>query len=218
MYKYFVIFCVLINGSFLYAKCSEIAPNIKNNYASNMHYAFVSQSLGQSTLASAQFGSAYDEAKKAGESILKLIAVEQLFIWYRMYGSSLNLFSKKPTGNERIIGEYKPTLQALNSYPPFKSEWGKTPDQAAQMREFMFGVGETIAGIFCATVSPAFGGYIAYGIIADGTGRIFSSLNNIWAGHQAMIALKNWEQTSLKAIEDKSPSGYPALIRQPPTF
>ena len=198
MYKYFVIFCALINTSFLCAKCSEVAPKIKDNYASNMHYAFVLQSLGQSTLATAQFRSAYDEAKKSGESIIRLIAVEQLFVWYGPYGSSLNLFSKKPTGNERIIGEYKPNLRILSRQSPFQSEWGKTPEQAAQVREFMLGV-EVISGIFCATVNPVCGGFLAYGIAADGTLRMYSALNNIWAGHQAMIELKNWEQTTLKA-------------------
>lgn len=199
MGRYLYIFFLIINATTLSAKCSEVPAAVKNTYASNMHHAFVLQSLGQSTLANTQFRSAYDAAKKAGESITRLIAVEQLFVWYRMYGSSLNLFSKKPTGNERIIGEYKPDLKSLSSHPPFQSEWGKTPEQAGQVREFMLGVAEVISGIFCATIGTGFGIPVAYVTLGDGGLRMFSALNNIWAGHQAMIELKNWEQTTLKA-------------------
>lgn len=195
MKKYFYILFLFINVSILSAKCSEVPQAKKDKYASNMHYAFILQSMGKSTAASAQFQSAYEEAKKAGENSLKLKAVEQLFVWYRMYGSCLNLFSNKPTGHDRIIGEYKP----MNTRVPFESEWGKTPEQAAQIREFMFGVAEIISGIFCVTISSGFGSAIGWTITSDGVGRIYSSLNNVWAQHQAMISLKNWEQTTLKA-------------------
>ncbi|HSX10576.1 MAG TPA: hypothetical protein VLF94_02530 [Chlamydiales bacterium] len=201
MGKYLYIFFLVINVTTLSARCSEVPAAIKNAYASNMHHAFVLQSLGKSTAAYAQFQSAYEEAKKAGESIKRLIAVEQLFIWYRMYGSSLNLFSEKPTGNDRIVGEYRPKLKSSNTHAPFKSEWGKTPEQAAQMREFMLGVAEIISGIFCAVIGTGFGIPVAYVTLGDGAFRMFSALNNIWAGHQAILALRNWEQTSLKAAE-----------------
>jgi hypothetical protein len=201
--KYLCGFFLIIGVVSLSAKCSEVPRAIKNTYASNMHYAFVLQSLGKSTAAYAQFQSAYEEAKKAGESIKRLAVVEQLFIWYRTYGSSLNLFSEKPTGNDRIVGEYKPKLKAFNSPAPFKSEWGKTPEQAAQMREFMLGVAEVIAGVFCATVGTGFGIPVAYVTLGDGAFRMFSALNNIWAGHQALLDLKYWEQTSLKVAENE---------------
>ena len=93
-----------------------------------------------------------------------------------------------------------------------QSEWGKTPEQAAQMREFMLGVAEVISGVFCVTVSTGFGTPVASVIFGDGIFRMYSALNNIWAGHQAMIALKNWEQTSLKAAENEQspfPGGTP---------
>ena len=70
MGKHLYIFFLLISITTLSAKCSEVPFKIKSTYASNMHHAFMLQSLGQSTLASAQFGSAYAEAKKAeGEFI-----------------------------------------------------------------------------------------------------------------------------------------------------
>lgn len=202
MIRLIILFCIFLGN--LSAKCSEIPHSMKDNYASNMHHAFWLQAHGQSTLAYFQFQSAYEEAKKAGENILRLIAIEQLFIWYRMYGSSLNLFLKKPTGNDQIHGEYKPAFStAFNNRIPFESEWGKTPEQAAQVREFMFGIGEVISGIFCAVVSSGWGGYIAAGAIYDGCTRMYSALNNIWAGHQAMISLKTWEQGPLKAAQQQ---------------
>lgn len=167
-----------------------------------MHYAFVLQSLGKSISADAQFKSAYQEAKKAGESIIRLIAIEQLFVWYRMYGSSLNLFQAKPTGYDRIVGEYNPP-RSIKSNSPFESDWGKTPEQAAQVREFMLGVAEVISGVFCAVVGTGFGIPVAYVTLGDGVFRMFSALNNIWAGHQAVLALKNWEQTTLKSAENQ---------------
>jgi hypothetical protein len=67
----------------------------------------------------------------------------------------------------------------------------------------MFGVGEVISGIFCATVSSGWGLPIAGGLIYNGISRMYSSLNNIWAGHQAMISLKEWEQGPLKAAQQQ---------------
>lgn len=105
----------------------------------------------------------------------------------------MNLYVTRPTGNERVQGEYRPTSKTFGIKPAFQSEWGKTPEQAAQVRNFMFGVGEVISGIFCATVSSGWGIAIAGGLVLNGVDRMYSSLNNIWAGHQAMISLKEWE-------------------------
>ena len=165
-----------------------------------MFQAFVTQSYGKSTLAFFQFNTAYEQAKKEGENILNLIAIEKLFIWYRMYGSSLKIFHQNPTGNDRIHGEYKSSSKGLgaNQYP-YQSEWGKNPEQARIIREFMLGVGEVIAGVFSATVSGGTLGTIALGVATDGTFRIYSSLNSLWAQHQVeLMSLKNWEQTALK--------------------
>jgi len=203
MYHFIIVLSLLLGSFSLSAKCSEVQRSIKDEYASNMHHAFWLQAHGQSTLAHFQFQTAYEQAKKAGENILRLIAIEQLFAWYRMYGSSLNLFLNKPTGNDRIQGEYRDSLRRSNSHTPFQSEWGKTPEQAAQVRDFMFGVGEVIAGIFCATVTSGWGIAIAVTAIYDGCSRMYSSLNNIWAGHQAMISLKKWEEGPLKAAQQE---------------
>ncbi len=201
MVRIITVIYFLIGAFSLSAKCSAVPASVKNTYASNMHHAFWLQAHGQSSLAFFQFQSAYEEAKKAGENILSIIAVEQLFIWYRTYASSLNLYVTRPTGNERIQGEYRPTLRAFHRQPSFKSEWGQTPEQAKQVRSFMFGVGEVISGIFCATVSSGWGAPIAGGLIYNGVCRMYSSLDDIWTAHQAMISLKEWEQGSLKMAQ-----------------
>lgn len=191
-----LLFC---NGS--YAKCSTVPSSIKDDYASGMFEAFVTQSYGKSTVAFYQFDVAREKAKKAGENILNLIAIERLFIWYRTYATSLGLYIKNPTGNDRIYGEYRPcSLRAFSPLARYQSEWGKSPEQARLVRDFMLGVGEVIAGVFCASVSGGVFGIFGGGTVAfDGATRIFSSLNALWALHQTELqALKEWEDTALK--------------------
>lgn len=99
--------CVLLTILFLESALalSPVPEPLRSEYAGGMFEAFVTQSYGKSTLAFYQFDVARDKAKKVGESPLKIIAIETLFYWYRMYASSLNLYNKRPTGNDRIRGE-----------------------------------------------------------------------------------------------------------------
>lgn len=183
-----------------HAGCSSVVESIRSEYASGMFDAFISQSYGKSTVAFYQFDVAREKAKKAKESPIKINAIENLFVWYRTYASSLGLYYKYPTGNDRIIGEYSQGL-VYNSSPvsTYRSEWGNSPEQARLMREFIYGIGEVISGVFCVTVgSPVFG---AIGVTAgfDGVHRIYSSLNSIWAlHHEELLALQNWEENSFK--------------------
>jgi hypothetical protein len=202
MRKLIVFVLFLASG---YSECSKVSESIRAEYASGMFEAFVSQSYGKSTVASYQFDVARENAKKAGEDPLKIIAIERLFAWYRTYASSLHLYQKYPTGTDRIFGEYHPSsrnsLLALGAY---ESEWGKTPEQARLIREFMLGVGEVISGVFCITVSSGVFGGIGYTAAFDGSRRIYSSLNSLWALHQTeLLALQNWEQTALKPAVNK---------------
>jgi hypothetical protein len=192
-------FIILIVGLDLCAKCSVVPEPVRNKYATDMFQAFITQSQGKSTIAFFQFDVAREQAKKAGENVLNLIAIEKLFVWYRMYGNSMKLFYKKPIGDDRINGEYKSYSQ-LPLYGKYQSEWGNDPEQARLIREFMCGVGEVISGVLCAVVTgPTPFGYFAGGVALDGGYRIFNSLNSLWAHHQAaLIALKTWEQTALK--------------------
>lgn len=95
MRKAFVLLAILFLGSG-YAACSTVAENIRADYASGMFEAFITQSYGKSTIAFYQFDVAREKAKKAGENPLKIIAIERLFAWYRMYATSLNLYNKRP--------------------------------------------------------------------------------------------------------------------------
>jgi hypothetical protein len=68
------------------------------------------------------------------------------------------------------------------------------------MRDFIFGVGEVISGVFCVTLSGGvLGNFGAATLAFDGVTRIYGSLNSLWTIHQAkLIALKEWENSSLK--------------------
>lgn len=194
----FLFFIFLTSG---YSAYSTVSESIRTEYASGMFEAFVTQSYGKSTIAFYQFDVAREKAKKSGENPLKIIAIESLFAWYRTYASSLKLYHQFPTGNDRIHGEYRPFItNSFLAMRTYESEWGKTPEQARLMREFMLGVGEVISGVFFITVSSgAFGG-IGVTAAFDGSRRIYSSLNSLWALHQTeLLALQNWEQTKLKS-------------------
>lgn len=81
----------------------------------------------------------------------------------------------------------------------YGSEWGNNPEQARLVREFMWGVGEVVAGVFCVAVGNVIFGTIGFGVGVDGTSRMFSSLNSLWTNHQIELqALKEWERTALK--------------------
>ena len=199
MNKLIVFLAVLFLGSG-FAACSTVSENIRAEYASGMFEAFVTQSYGKSTIAFYQFDVAREKARKAGENPLRLIAIERLFAWYRMYASSLRLYHAHPTGNDRIVGEYRPAYAhsplARGSY---ESEWGKSPEQARIVREFMLGVGEVITGVFCISVGGVVFGSVGLTAAFDGTSRMYSALNSLWALHQVELqALKTWEQNSLK--------------------
>lgn len=199
MTKIFALFAILFLGSG-YATCSTVAESIRSEYTSGMFEAFITQSHGKSTIAFYQFDVAREKAKKAGENPLKLIAIERLFGWYRMYAFSLNLYHTRPAKTDRIIGEYRPAYAhsslARGSYD---SEWGNNPEQARLIREFMCGVGEVIAGVFCVNVGGVFFTTGGASLLFDGGSRIFTSLNTLWATHQTELqALKEWEKNSLK--------------------
>src|SRR3989344_3722550 len=110
-----ILFSILIFANEVCAKCSAVPESIKNKYASDMFEAFVTQSYGQSTIAFYQFDVAREQAMKSGENILNIMAIEQLFVWYRMYGTALKLFYRNPTGNDHIHGEYTPNIKTFNA-------------------------------------------------------------------------------------------------------
>ena len=198
MHKFLLCVFLLFSTPWLSAGCSDVPAAVRQAYAADFYQAFVIQSNGGSTAAICQFQVAYEAAKKAGESIQRLVVIEQLFGWYRMYGSSLKLFYRNPTGHDRIIGEYQ--THSLKS-PGYQSEWGKTPDQAATIREFMLGVGETISGVFCITVGGSAALPIGTTLFLDGCRRMILTLNSAWTEHQkALLALQEWEARSKPVV------------------
>ena len=140
-------------------------------------------------------------AQKAGESTQKLRLLNELFVWYRKYGYSLGVMST-PSGcsdeyqsedqPRRVSAFHLPSLFVpLARIPDYHSEFGNTPEQAAQVREFLFAIGETVSGIFCITLS----GGIIYGtgftLVIDGAKRMFFILSNMWTQHErSLLELK----------------------------
>lgn len=53
-----VLIYLLFNSGFLFASCSEVPTKIKDDYATKMHFAFLLQSQGKSTLAQFNFETA----------------------------------------------------------------------------------------------------------------------------------------------------------------
>ncbi len=195
-----LIFCllVLIHFSSLFAGCSQVPVEIRKEYANHFYQAFLLQSRGQSTNAFCQFQSAYETAKQAGENNQRLSIIKQLFEWYRMYGSSLRLFYTNPSGQDRIIGEYR---KPFYKSPGYYSEFGNSPEQSAIIREFMLGVAETISGVFCVVAGSGVVSPAGIGLTIDGSRRILLTLNNLWTEHQkALVDLRKWEENTQKAI------------------
>lgn len=188
---------ILVCNPNLSSKCSDVPKTIRNAYSVDLYQAFTLQSYGKSTIAMTQFQVAYQAAVNAGESIQRLKLIEQLFIWYRMYGTSLRLFYKNPSGHDHINGEYK---KFSSQQPVYQSEWGKTPEQSEVIREFMLGVAEVISGIFCVTVGSTVGiNNFGYGVLIGGSYRMLMAINKLTTEHEkAMVELKEWEEKTKK--------------------
>jgi len=207
---YNMIICLfLMAWSSCFAATTDIPEATRRSYAIKFHEAFIFQSAGLSTQAFFHFKDAYQEALKAGESPQKVAAIEELFRWYRGYGSSLHLFGREPTGNDRIVEPprfYKSHgLQSpLAAIPSYNSEWGKTPEQAGQVREFMFGVGQVISGVFCITVGGPVVSRVGWTLCVTGIGTMYRSMNQSWVDHQsALIELQTWEANVKKAAGEE---------------
>jgi hypothetical protein len=204
--RLFVIIFGLFFFNSLFAKCSEVPETIRNSYANNFYHAFQLQCQGKSSSAFTQFSSAYNQALEAGEDIQRLVLIERLFVWYRTYGNASRLFANQPTGHDKIIGEYK-----RPSYPIFpkavigaysyQSEWGRTPEEAALMRDFMLGVGEIISGTFCVAVGSVPAATIGGSLLWDGGSRVLGVVNQLWAQNErAFLDWKHCEE-SIKKLE-----------------
>jgi len=203
----FLGFCCLAITSG-YASTLEVPEAKRRSYAMKFHEAFILQSSGLSTKAFYLFKDAYNEAIAAGESPLKVYLMDDLFRWYRTHGSWMGLFGREPTGNDRIVSSpFKYCAGAISqgfSDSPlanipnyYSSEWGKTPEQAGHIRMFMFGVAQTISGIFLITCGGPVLAAAGPGVIGAGIGCMFVGLNSAYTDYERACL-------DLKAIEEKA--------------
>lgn len=169
----------------IFAGTRDIPESVRKEYAEKFHEAFVTQCNGQSTRAFWIFKDAYQRALEAGEDAVKVQLMNSLFTWYREHGSPMHLFLIEPTGKEVIQPTRLPRMHIdLFGY---QSEYGRTPEQAAKIREFMYGVGSTISGIFFITVGGGIltpiGG-VGVGLASHGFYLMFTSLNSAYADYE----------------------------------
>lgn len=167
----------------------SVSADIRREYAIKFHEAFVLQSTGETRRAYYCFKTAQQLAQKAGESRYKIQLMNDLFVWYRTYGYAMGVMSKESGCAEEYRSSQKMAISLfpktpLARIPDYYSEWGNTPEQAALIREFMLGVGETIAGVFCVSVSGGLGTLVGGTLIVDGPRRMFVSLNNGWSDYE----------------------------------
>lgn len=194
----FLLLCLTASSFF-----GRIPESTKLEYATKMYEGFILQSVGKARAAFYTFKDGYQQALQAGESTEKLEAINQLFLWYRHYGSFLHLMAT-PSGisDEYCSYSYAP----LARIPNYESEWGNNPTQAARMRDLMFGFGEVISGVFCVIVgSPPIKFSVGLPMFIDGSCRIWSTLNMAWAEYELSLRdepfqeYKKWEIKGKKA-------------------
>jgi len=208
----FLLFTCFLNSS--YAVTSE---SKRREYALKFHEAFVLQSIGLSTQAFNRFLDAFNLGMKEGESSRKLQVIADLFYWYRQHGACMKLFGRQPYSREKILGEYcncgeshdsntsafrtnrRVSVLAASHHgmvlaeiPDYRSEYGTTPEQAALVRDFIFGAGEIIAGVLAISIGRSAAAVVLGApMIYSGVKTMWSSGNMLWAKHEsALLELK----------------------------
>lgn len=195
------IFFVLLFFSF-HCK-AEVSKIVRQQYVQQIYNSFLIQSIGETRLAYRTFKNGFQEAQKAGEDQKKLDAINSLFLWYRKYGWGLGLMTKpcNCAGESTRLNHYQFSDSQINydSSPEYLSEWGKSPQQAKNIRSFMFGVAEITAGIFALSIGTPLGYTIAGATLATGINRCYDSFNEAYAEYEErMLEFKNIEQKILK--------------------
>lgn len=171
---------------------NEIPLPTKFEYGSKLNEAFMWQSQGHSTLACCAFELGYEQAIKAGESPKKLVSIQQLFFWYRMYGNYLGLMAPASNDYDRIQGAY--TGCRYSHTPTFDSS-AHTARLEARRREYLLGVAELISGVLGVGLLPPMGKRIAGTIAIDGAKRI-------WNIYQEVKIERSIALSELKRITD----------------
>lgn len=134
----------------------------------------------------------------------------------------MKLFGRQPADREKIHAEYcncgkdheddNPYFRTsrrlpiaaphhgwvLAVVPDYRSEFGTSPQQAALVRDFVFGAGEIIAGVLSITLGKS-GTTTALGIsmVYSGGKTVWNAGNMLWAQHQSALQ-------ELKKITDRA--------------
>jgi hypothetical protein len=199
--RHFIFFIMLLSTSVGFSY--SIPQQVREGYGQKMHEAFCLQSLGRSSQAFWKSKEAYEEAIKAGESPYKLEVVLELFRWYRKYGYGAGVMVR----SSECTDEYVPqsnrnrAARSFRSYShgnSYNSEWGKNPEQAKYIRQFMLGVGMFISGTFMIALNPpVLGATAGRSLCITGFVQMYSGLSNGWAEWEQRV--KEIQKVELKA-------------------
>ncbi len=148
----------------------------RKGYVEAICKAFELQSLGKTRQAFYAFKNVYQAALKNGESPAKLALLEELFIWYRIYGYDSGVMAE-PSGCREEHRSYR-------SFDDFEEIRELDPHQQKMIREFLYGVGSLVSGIFCVTVAPPVTGRFGATLIVGWIKCMFSAINSMMEDHE----------------------------------
>ncbi len=121
--------------------------------------------------------------RKWDEPKCRTEAVRNLWIWYRIYGYNYGLIHKPVQCPDEYISSRRQQRNCrprLGSKLPDRSTYDYEriePKQQEAMRNFLAGVGITISGIFCVTISSRIGGNFGYPLIGWGMSLMWDAIN-----------------------------------------
>lgn len=120
------------------------------------------------------FNCAQDRLIQLNESKEKLDSIRNLWLWYRMYGYSCGLLSYPVQSPDEYKGRYKKCSVGTQD-----SNEKLDPKERKNLRDFLAGVGLTISGVFCVTVSPPVAGPFGRPMIMSGFTYMFHAVSNM---------------------------------------
>lgn len=136
-----------------------------------MLQAFELQSMGNSTLAFYTFKDAYQYALANGESPQKLAPLNDLFIWYRKYGYS--------SGVTLVPSDCTDEFRSAQSYEKKPRHSSFTPQQEKLTRDFLFGVGQVISGIYSIALNPPILGRFGVPLVMSGLKYMYDAVSSM---------------------------------------
>lgn len=118
------------------------------------------------------FNSAKAKLLNMGEPQCKINAIQDLWAWYRTYGYNCGLM----LASVKCPGEYISDKKYIS-----KTSYGSNldPKQQQMMRDFLFGVGQVVSGVFCMVVAAPVGGLFGTTLVASGVGFMWASVNSM---------------------------------------